>query len=777
MPRLKTASSQFGLIGGICRATSDCIRVDEPPATSATARWKGNLYLLAEPVVEGGRGYPAAQQLLAEISRHYYACTSPSVTTCLGRAIREANRSLFQRNMQVSGHEKVTIGVTCAVVRGGEVFVAQVLPGQAYIVHRGRIQAFPLNPSWDPEAATLPTMVRLLALGWSEDVSPEFFHSPLDSGDVLCLCSSNIGRFLSHEEAEQVLLYQEPGDVVEQLYRRVHGQGFGEAHAVVVEIQPAASREGAPFFSRAGLQERARSVGLALASWGSFLSGEARRLFQRPARSAEPYVRPRQPEPPVRQRAEPEIPLLERPQPPTPWWQSIRQTLHHLLHPQDRYPRLERPRLRVGVSRSERRQGRRLAGRFLSPILVIGAVLVLVLLIFLFVNASRQQREEAIAKAVQSAREEIDAAMALRDPAEANRQLDITEQRLQETIATLGPSSRISLTLSQLREARDRLNNVIRFETLEPLVDLSTLTQTLSSGQVVPFCPAGCLLRNVVLISDTLYLLEGQTGSVFEYDLTRGTCSLILGNGIAVGGQRAGPILAIARVPRVRDGEARPGGVWLAAIDSDQWLYLRRQGRWDEPVRLAGESETPWKDRGVDLEGFNGYLYVLKGEYGQILRYDGAFGWAIWRWVTDSAQAKIESTVDIVIDGDIYALLGDQKGTVQVLRAGAYKRTITYQVYPATMLPGQVLTDLENLDSPYIYVLDRHQDRLIQLYKERQPALVRQLRGPADTDLSNLQAAAVRGERLFYLAAGSRLFRGTLSAPAAPSSPTVAPAP
>jgi len=777
MTRLKTASSQFGLIGGICRATSDCIHVDEPPPTSVAARLKGNLYLLAEPVVEGGRGYQVAQQLLAEISRHYYACTSPSVTTCLGRAIREANRSLFQRNMQVSGHEKVTVGVSCAVVRGSEVFLAQVLPSQAYIVHRGRIQPFPLNPSWDPEAATLPTMARLLALGWSEDVSPEFFHSTLDAGDVFCLCSSNIGRFLSYEEAEQVLLYQEPGDVVEQLYRRIHGHGFSEAHAVVVEIQPAVSHEGAPFFSRAGLQERAHNVGLTFASWGAFLGGVMRRLFRPPKKAQEPYVRGR-PEAPRPPRAEVEMPPLVRPKPPEPWWKTLRQGLHSLLHPQDRYPRLERPQLRVGPSRSERRRGRRLAGRFLTPILVIGIVLVLALLVVLMVNNSRQQREEAINKAVQSARQQIDAAAQERDPAEANRQLDLVEQQLHEAIATLGPTYRITLTLSQLRDTRDRLNSVVRFETLEPLVDLSTLTQTLASGESAPFCPEGCLLRNVVLITDTLYLLEGQTGSVFEYDVTRGTCARILGNGIAVGEQRAGPILAIARVPRDRASPDVAGGVWLAAIDSDKWLYLRHQGRWEKPVPLAAEPERPWKDRNVDLEGFNGYIYVLKGERGQILRYDGAFGWTVWRWITDPSQTKIENTVDIVIDGVIYALLDEPKGTVQVLKGGTYERTITYQVYPSTILPGQVVTDLENLDSPYLYVLDRQENRLIQLYKDRQPALVRQLRGPQDADLANLQAAAVRErEGVFYLAAGPVLFRGVLPASTAPVSPTATPLP
>ena len=138
MTRLKTSSGQFGLIGGICRATSDCILVEEPSPISPAGRWKGSLYILAEPVPERGRGYHSASQAIKEISEAYYSCTSTSVTTCLTRAIRQANESLLQHNMEVSGHEKVTIGITCAVVRGKELFLAQgTLHQTESVVFRG----------------------------------------------------------------------------------------------------------------------------------------------------------------------------------------------------------------------------------------------------------------------------------------------------------------------------------------------------------------------------------------------------------------------------------------------------------------------------------------------------------------------------------------------------------------------------------------------------------------------------------------------------------------
>ena len=398
MTRLKTSLGQFGLIGGICRSSSDCIFIQEPSPVSPAARWKGNLYILAEPAAEGSRGYQAARQLGADIAQAYYAATSLSITTCLSRAIREANRALFQHNMQVSGHEKVTIGVTCAVVRGNELLIAQVMPGQAYIVHQGRLRAFPTSPSWDPQAATMPTGSRLFAVGWAEDdVAVEFFHSSLQSGDNFCLCTTNVGRALGKEEAGQILVYQKPADIVEQLYRRVHQLGFGEAHAMVVELQPAISRQAASPLSMAGLRERAQIVGQTVGALGTLLAGEVRRLFQRPKIAGTRPRKPAQPRP--RPAPTPETPPLARPRPPEPLPRAALSAIQKLFQPKTRYPSLERPRMRIRAPKERRN---------LTPYL-LGALALIVLggLAFLVVRGTQQRREALLTQLLERTSQQV----------------------------------------------------------------------------------------------------------------------------------------------------------------------------------------------------------------------------------------------------------------------------------------------------------------------------------------------------------------------------------
>jgi hypothetical protein len=764
MTRLKTSLGQFGLIGGICRASSDCILVQEPSPISPAARWKGNLYILAEPVAEGSRGYDAARELCADIARAYYVATSPSITTCLSRAIREANHTLFEHNMQVSGHEKITIGITCAVVRGEELFIAQVLPGQAYIAHQGRLQPFPTSASWDPEAATLPTGSRLFAVGWAEDVSIEFFHSPLQSGDNFCLCASNIGRALGKEETGQILLYQKPADIVEQLYRRVHQLGFGEAHAVIVELQPAISRQAASVLSGAGLRERAKIAGETIGAVGAFLAGEFRRLFQRPKSAGKRPRKPAKPRP--RPAPPPETPPLARPKPAEPFPRSLVSAVRKLFQPKTIYPALERPRMRIRAPKERRN----LTPYFLGAL----AIVVLGVLTFLIVRGTQQRQEALLTQVLEATSLKVASAGAAVDIIEANRILDEAENDLRQAIDPNQPQPRIELALRDLRAERDRINHVVRFQQLDLVVDPRTFSETMSSQGFSGAC-TNCFFSDLVMLGESVYLLEGERGSVYLYSPLTSEVSPVIWPGMAVQGRTVGTILAIATLERPQDcipGETTES--WLAAVDADRWLYLYHQGQW-EPYVLA--SESSWADKPLDLEGYQGNVYILKAETDQVLKYYcNAYELRPEAWVKDPRQVRMVDTVDMVIDGSIYLLLKD--GSVQVLLKGALDRTLSYQdykarIYPPTIIAGKVFTDLE---SPYLYVIDRYVGRVIQLRKEGQDAFVRDLRGPDDAALKELQAVVVRERQgVVYLIAGASLYRGILPPPGTETAPTALP--
>lgn len=767
MTRLKAVSGQFGLIGGICRANSDCILVEEPAPSSPAARWKGTLFILAEPVVEGGRGHQAAIQVIEDIQSAYYACSSPSTTTCLDRAIEQANANLFQRNMDVSGHEKVTVGITCAVVRRKELLLAQVLPGQAYVIHQGEIRAFPLYPSWNPEAATVPPTSRLLALGWAGEINPEFFHSALAAGDRFCLCSSNIGRFLGREQVKEILLYQEPGDVVEQLYRQIHRQGFSEAHAVAVEMQPAVPPQRAPIFTLPGLQERTRLAGEAIAVQGNALIAEVRRLFQRPRKPKTMTQRkPAPPKPPPE--PPPEIPDLARPKPRGPWWKTLTETVRDWFRPKSALPHLKRPRVR---SRRPSRERRR---RFLIPLLGAAALIVLGILVFIIHQENEKRRDAAVLQLIDQAQEQVDQATRADDAAEANRILDEAQDLLEQAQASGRFQPQIELELDHLQQERDQINQVTRFSDLDLVVDLATFSTTVSASDFAGGCLGNCRFGDLVGLGNSVYLLEEEKGTIYLYSPATNEVSTVLWAGVEIEGRVVAPILAIARLDR--PANCTPGEEtepWLAAVDADNWLYLHRQGVW-EPYALFSESD--WAERAIDLEGYQGNVYVLKGELGQILKYYcNAYELAPDPWLENPRQVQAEDAVDMAIDGHIYLLMKDS--LVLDLLRGEAEDTLSYEVYPPTVVPIQIATELEN---EYLYVADRYRGRIIQLRKgtETDAAFVRQLCGPHDSDLEDLRAISVREEQgLFYIVTGAGLYRAVIPTLTPEPSPTAAPSP
>jgi hypothetical protein len=676
--------------------------------------------------------------------------------------------------MEVSGHEKITIGITCAVVRGEELFLAQVLPSQAFIIHRGQLHAFPLNPSWDPEATTLPTMTmaRLQALGWAEEVSPEFFHSPLKTGDVFCLTSSNIGRFLGRKEAEQILLYQEPGDVVEQLYRRIHQQGFSEAHAVVVEMEPAVSPASAPIFTWTGIQERAHLVADALSTWGKSLVGEVRRTFQRQRKVTRP-AQPRRPQPRPRPDPEetPEIPSLARPKPSGPWWKNLAEGFRNLLHPKIRFPQLKRPKLRIQPQRERRRRPLFLA-------LAAAALTVLAVLIYIIYQRNQQVQAAQVLQKIEQAQEQIALAAQTQDIEEANQILDNAEGLLEEALSMERDTPRVELEQNHLYEERDRINRVSRFSTFELLVDPSVFSTTIAAAGFTGGCLENCSFGDIAKIGESLYLLEEEKGTVYIYSPTTNEVVPILWEGMEIESRTVSNILAITLLNRpencTEEGATEP---WLAAVDSDRWLYLHHQGVWET---YALYSEASWQDRAIDLEGYLGNIYVLKGEFGQILKYYcNAYELAPSPWIQDPRQAPAEDAVDMAIDGHIYLLMKSDGSALDLLQ-GELERTLTYEIYPPMMIPAQLYTDL---DSNHLYVVDHYAGRIIQLRKNAEDdadVFVRQLKGPQDDDLQELRAITVDEDRgFFYMIARGGLYKGEISplAPEAPPEPTVTPAP
>jgi len=227
--RLRVVASQFQVISGVRRASSDC--VSSVTAGPGVAH-KGSLYILSEPRANLALGLEACQLVQQVLAHEYYAESSPSATTSLTRALARANLALLQHNRQAESRQRASVGLSCAVVRGDEVYIAQLPPAQVFLIHQGSVRAFPTPRNW-PGANDNPFPPASLGSTTGEP-DPDLIRSPLESGDALILCSANLAGLLTPAEADRHLAGADQYAIIDYLHRLTEEHNLLEGYALAL---------------------------------------------------------------------------------------------------------------------------------------------------------------------------------------------------------------------------------------------------------------------------------------------------------------------------------------------------------------------------------------------------------------------------------------------------------------------------------------------------------------------------------------------------------------
>lgn len=265
MPGTVTRSSPFGLVSGIPQQKSDLTLVVTPANPFAPEARKGQLHIVVETDQDVSRGRDACLLVMRTIRRVFYEDPSFSVTSSLRKAILAANRALYQQNFNAPPQKRAVVGLTCAVIKDRDLFIAQVAPAQAYVMAEGRLRALPASAEWG--GTSIPFRSR--ALGASLTIEPDLYRAVLRPGDGILICTSNLSDLLSRDDVTRLLRTAEPEDTITDITEWCRHHQITDAHGIVAmtfaRLSPAAQ---ASPFSATGVNERARLA----------LSGVAERL-------------------------------------------------------------------------------------------------------------------------------------------------------------------------------------------------------------------------------------------------------------------------------------------------------------------------------------------------------------------------------------------------------------------------------------------------------------------------------------------------------------------
>ena len=249
----KTTIAHVAVVGGSLYDQPNNILVDERTGPFAKGRSRGNLYVLVELSGAGTDHDAITKQMLQIVQRTYYG-QKGSVTAGLRQAVHQANEMLLEENRNSLPGEQRAAGVSCAVLRGDDLFVAQAGPALAYLLHQGRESRYPDRSPWLDGFP--PEDVDAAALGERHELNVDLYHSQISAGDTILLASSGLARNIAPAAWPRILSETPVSSLLEDLRRQ--GGGF-ELSALVVRLAGAAEDGGgAQPVAEAAMLETAR---------------------------------------------------------------------------------------------------------------------------------------------------------------------------------------------------------------------------------------------------------------------------------------------------------------------------------------------------------------------------------------------------------------------------------------------------------------------------------------------------------------------------------------
>lgn len=770
MPDNTTAVAQFSVAGGLWQETAERMRVIEQRG-KLLARSRDNLYIMIEPV--GSFTDPdAVCRLMADRIEETYFGNRGSITARLWAALKAANRELFQDNADAPANERGILGITCALVRGSDVYLMQAGPTLAYIVHKGTVERFPSVSTWlykkpsEAMEASQTTSVHADAIGWRRDVEPDLYYGHVDKGDLIVLTNTQLVRIATDAEIVAALAAPDANQLRSNLEKLA---GRHDLSAIVVQMlnaegprpSSAPSRGPAP---RTPSAARARDSRLDLV--GPAPQAEAAPVA--PEAEDKPWTEESAEQPEDWESEEVEEVATgrytpdwesesagdagDKPSTTEAAWDGLRRGVGGLLH--NMMPDAA-PSARLAPQRLSRRRG----GAALKIGLGVAAV-ILVVAAALLINRRLKQRayEAELAELVSQAQTQMTAASTGAPESQRvflGQAMTLVEQVLAQEPAHVQAGA-LQITITQ---RLDTVNKVVRVPYVGVLKDF---------GQDVrPSSPDRLLVKD-----NDLYALDRASTQVNRYTLR-------------ASGEELDSGIAQSMLASVSDSGSPVQVIDIACVqgapadsaDDPRLMVLTRDGAVLESTAAAPNLVSKPIENGRDLTAALAadtygqmpglYLYILDPGANLIRKYQvtaDRYADAPADYPAPGQTLDLSGGLDIAIDGSIYVLL--RNGTILKLVQG---ELVDFKLEgldkPLANPVALAVSRPDDMEAGHVFVADAGNQRIVQFDKAGrfvQQWVAATGQPPLDA-LRDLAVVESGSARRLYMLNGSHLY--TMSLP------------
>lgn len=694
-PKVGTIMGKFSVVAGVKQEHVTNVAAVKPARGVLRKPKRERLYIILDVTGEPVGRARIYSEMIRIIGKEYFRARG-SITTKLRQAIGAANSFLLQENLNALPLEQRAGGVTCAVLKEGTVYIAQVGPTTAaYVSYQGKLRSFPETP-----VAEL-TAEEATPLGFKRGIPIRFFRSQVGIGDVILLISGSLAQQVGREQIAQALTGKDVDVALASLEQLV---GEGDASAMLVRVAPmeekVRARPQAIMRPARAVVEAAPTEHVPHREWRSAERGWSS-LLAKALEAIGDFLRRLLPEP-VPRPVETKEALI-----------STKPVTRQLPRPREGYRNLW---MSIAIA---------------IPILVA----ILVITAYWRQGLARQAR---FAELMTQARQQVERAA----------QVDEATGRgyLLEAINYLAEAEEVMPGQPEVSELRDQARSTLK--KIDRVAELNWLQPLWEYGE-----PGSNPGRVIVANDIDVYVLDKGLHRVYKHllDETKhafqelGIDPVLLRKGDQRDPIVVGDLIDMAWVEaegwRSRESllVLESGGSLLEydPLRGIRVLPVGGQERWIRP-QITGSYE--------------GDFYLLDSNLNQILRYKPDYEGSPEDYFLAPGEVNLAGVVDMALDGQIYLLYAD--GRFMKFDHGQPTPFEITGLYQPVQNPTALFTSRE---SQFLYVADAGNKRILQLTKEG--GLLRQLivsQGEAFADLKGL--FAIEKFNLLYFVSGNKLY-------------------
>ena len=245
-------ANQLELSNGTRRDRSECLVDAEQTIAPPLLQKRGSLFIITQTeTMATDQPRPGDLELCREaqeiiLNEYYNSQLTTTVTSALRQAIEKANQAIFNHNSATLPPERRGIGLTVALLRGNELYTAQLPPTQAFMVHGDELQPLPAFEKTAPRAVrpggdaqpTTPRRQSSPSLGRHSLVEPIFQRNVFEDGDLLVLCSAQFAQALKEADLEWILSHQDSRNAMLNLSEFARNQGIQDGYVFTIGARP-----------------------------------------------------------------------------------------------------------------------------------------------------------------------------------------------------------------------------------------------------------------------------------------------------------------------------------------------------------------------------------------------------------------------------------------------------------------------------------------------------------------------------------------------------------